>query len=473
MSKALDLLVMRGDKPLHLQIADQIQEKILNGALSVGSRLPTVRKLATSAGVSRVTALLAYEALQLRGLVQSRVGSGTYVAAPMTREGGKGRLRTFKPCAVTSDYADSARSAGITNLAIADADDRLFHADEFAAGMLRSRNQSVSSSAYGEGGLLTAAASYYRSVGIEGDPESMVVTGGGIATNAALVLSLPRGSRIGLQDPAFPHAEDYFASFGVEVVGLPTCSGELDLDRFAEEAKAGLKAAFLFPAVNQCTGESASKQNKRQTIEVAEKYGVGLFEDYSAFWTASDARPRALFELGEGASIDIVGFDCMTKSLGRTVPMSFVFAKGRARDRLAVRSMGLGSAPPSMMQHALRVYFESRSFSAHIARSTTRHFARRQAVLKALSERMPSGVSWSQPIVGHSIWVQFPSHVDESRLYEDALTSGVAVAPGMAACCPRRPVSAVRLSYGSASVDEITLAVTRLAQVAERHIGLV
>jgi DNA-binding transcriptional MocR family regulator len=47
----------------------------------------------------------------------------------------------------------------------------------------------------------------------------------------------------------------------------------------------------------------------------------------------------------------------------------------------------------------------------------------------------------------------------------------VAVAPGGSAMVPRRPASAVRISYGGSSVDEIASAVARLAKVVESHIG--
>jgi GntR family transcriptional regulator of abcA and norABC len=469
MNGGLELLVVRGDKPLHLQIADQIQERILSGSLSVGSRLPTVRSLAATAGVSRVTALQAYEALQVRGLIESRVGSGTYVAPPQTREGGRGRLRAFKPCSVSSDFSASARASGITNFAIGDADERLFHADEFAAGMLRARAVSgETNGAYGDGALLTALASYYRGFGIRAEPESLVVTGGGIATNAALAMTLgAKGAKVVLQDPAFPHAFDYFQSFNLDVVGVPTVKGDLDVQRFEDELRKGeVRAAFLFLTVNQCTGESASLRNKRDVLALCEKYGVHVFEDASAFWTVGPkGRTPNLWELSDGMTTGVVSFDCMTKTLGRSVPISCAFTNGRIKDSLTVRAMGLGSSPPSMMQHALRAFIESRAMASHISRSFVRHTTRRQAVLSALREHAPLGCSWTEPSVGHSIWITLPPHIDETQLYEKALAAGVAVAPGIAASVPRRPVAAVRLSYGASSVDEITSGIARFSRV--------
>lgn len=474
MATAFDLSVVRGDKPLHLQIADQIQEKILSGGLGVGSRLPTVRKLADSAGVSRVTALQAYEALQVRGLIASRVGSGTFVAAPNTAEMGRGRLKQFQPCSVTTDFSASARSSGITNLAIGDADDRNFQTDEFAAGMLRSRNgEEFSVGPYGNGALLSAFASYYQSFGIQASPDRLMVAGGGIATNAALAMSIDtKGAKVVLQDPAFPHASDYFESFDLQTIGVPTVGGDLDTQRFQDEVKkGGVKAAFLFLTVNQCTGETASVRNKRQVLEIAERHGVAIFEDVSAFWSYDGVRLPNLRELADGASVDVVAFDCMTKTLGRTVPVSCVFADGSLRERVAVRSLGLGSSPPSLMQHAMRAYVEGRSFAAHVSRAAPRHLARRNATLRALRERMPEGCSWTDPKVGHSLWLRFPDGVEEARLYEDALSASVAVAPGSSAMVPHRPASAVRISYGGSSVDEIASAVARLAKVVEAQLS--
>jgi DNA-binding transcriptional MocR family regulator len=387
---------------------------------------------------------------------------------------GRGRLRKFQPCSVTSDFSASARSSGITNLAIGDADDRNFQADEFAAGMLRSRNGSgPTTGPYGDGPLLTALANYYQSFGIQASPDRMVLTGGGIATNAALAMAIgAKGARVVLQDPAFPHAADYFESFNLQVIGVPTLKGDLDTQRFEDEAKTGrVKAAFLFLTVNQCTGETASVRNKREVLEIAERYGVAIFEDVSAFWTYDGVRLPNMRELADGTSIDVVAFDCMTKTLGRTVPVSCVFADGRLREQITIRSLGLGSSPPSLMQHALRVFVESRSLATHVSRAAPRHQARRNATIQALREKIPAGCSWTEPKVGHSVWLRFPTDVDESRLYEDALSASVAVAPGISAMVPRRPASAVRISYGGSSVDEIASAIARLAKVVEAQLS--
>jgi GntR family transcriptional regulator len=66
--------------PAYLQIEERLAGLIEAGRLVVGDRLPAERELATSAGVSRMTARAALRALADRGLVARDVGRGTFVA---------------------------------------------------------------------------------------------------------------------------------------------------------------------------------------------------------------------------------------------------------------------------------------------------------------------------------------------------------------------------------------------------------
>jgi GntR family transcriptional repressor for pyruvate dehydrogenase complex len=66
-------------QPLYEQVADTIQEMISTHELGPGTRLPTERELAQQMDVNRTTVHQAVGLLQQRGLVEMKVGSGTYV----------------------------------------------------------------------------------------------------------------------------------------------------------------------------------------------------------------------------------------------------------------------------------------------------------------------------------------------------------------------------------------------------------
>jgi GntR family uxuAB operon transcriptional repressor len=75
---------------LYRQIADQIAELIASGEFLPGARLPAERELATSLGVSRASVREAIISLEMGGLVQVRVGTGIFVAAPASQPAAAG-----------------------------------------------------------------------------------------------------------------------------------------------------------------------------------------------------------------------------------------------------------------------------------------------------------------------------------------------------------------------------------------------
>ena len=80
--------------PLSSQVAGQIRDALVGGALPVGSRLPSTRALAADLAVSRSVTVQAFDQLAAEGWLESRQGSGTYVAA-----GTIGGCRTSAPIA--------------------------------------------------------------------------------------------------------------------------------------------------------------------------------------------------------------------------------------------------------------------------------------------------------------------------------------------------------------------------------------
>ena len=69
--------------PLAVQLAEQIRQAVLTGRLMPESRLPSTRAFAEELGVSRATALAAYDQLIAEGYLEGRHGSGTRVAAQL------------------------------------------------------------------------------------------------------------------------------------------------------------------------------------------------------------------------------------------------------------------------------------------------------------------------------------------------------------------------------------------------------
>ena len=77
----MDLKVLPDqDVPAYRQIADQIKSQILRGTLPPGEALPPIRLVSRELGISVITVRSAWEILESEGLIETRAGSGCYVA---------------------------------------------------------------------------------------------------------------------------------------------------------------------------------------------------------------------------------------------------------------------------------------------------------------------------------------------------------------------------------------------------------
>ena len=72
-------------KPIYEQIADQVKEQIMTGALEAGDALPSMRLLAKELRISVITTKRAYEELERDGFLENVPGKGCFVA-PQNRE---------------------------------------------------------------------------------------------------------------------------------------------------------------------------------------------------------------------------------------------------------------------------------------------------------------------------------------------------------------------------------------------------
>ncbi len=99
------------DRPIYAQLVEQIQERIVSGRYPAGSRLPSVRELATDAAVNPNTMQRALAQLEAEGLVCSQRTSGRFV----TKE--EDRIMEFKQALaqkIVRDFLTQIGSLGYT-----------------------------------------------------------------------------------------------------------------------------------------------------------------------------------------------------------------------------------------------------------------------------------------------------------------------------------------------------------------------
>lgn len=82
----MDIIISNSSgKPIYEQIADQVKEQIMAGALAAGDALPSMRLLAKELRISVITTKRAYEELEKDGFLYTIPAKGCYVA-PRNKE---------------------------------------------------------------------------------------------------------------------------------------------------------------------------------------------------------------------------------------------------------------------------------------------------------------------------------------------------------------------------------------------------
>ena len=67
-------------KPIYLQIVEQIEDKILSGALKADERIDSVREMATALGVNPNTVMRSYEFLERGEVIYNKRGVGFFIS---------------------------------------------------------------------------------------------------------------------------------------------------------------------------------------------------------------------------------------------------------------------------------------------------------------------------------------------------------------------------------------------------------
>lgn len=100
------------NKPIYLQIADQIKTLILEGKLSEGEMLPSMRNLALELRISFMTTKRAYEELERDGFIESYTGKGSFVRAQNFELLREEQIKAIE--ALLIDVGERANKIGLT-----------------------------------------------------------------------------------------------------------------------------------------------------------------------------------------------------------------------------------------------------------------------------------------------------------------------------------------------------------------------
>ena len=387
-----------GDRPLHRQLYFVLREAILESRLGPGARLPSSRALAKDLGVSRNTALAAFEQLLAEGYIEGRVGAGSYVSQHLPEDALE--ARAAKVAGGTGGTrpppGPSRRGAVIAGLApfqslprpFAPGQPELaaFPFEDWArrlgqvwrapkAGLL------VAGDPLGFAPLRRAIAAYLAAArAVRCDAEQVfVVSGAQQALDLAARVLLDPGDRVWVEDPGYDGMIGALAASGADLVPLPV-DGEGLVVEAGHALAPDARMACVSPSHHFPLGVTLSLARRLDLLEWARSADAFVLEDdYDSEYRYA-GRPLAALQ-GLDADGRVIYIGTMSKVMFPGLRLGYMVVPHHLVDAFKSARRLADGFPSTLAQPALATFIADGALGAHVRRMRALYAARQRAFL--------------------------------------------------------------------------------------------
>ncbi|WP_035692490.1 PLP-dependent aminotransferase family protein [Azospirillum halopraeferens] len=454
-------LIRGSDKPRYVAIADAIADDLRRGRLAPGDRLPPQRTLAEALDVDFTTVARGYNEAQRRGLVESRVGAGTFVRPPET------------PAAAVPGPAAPAPVRTGTPRRAADRSMNLPPEIEDPALIARMRQgwaevgeDLVDLLRYQEFGgspeERQAGADWLARRGLPAPVERLLVCPGTHAALLAVLGSLTKaGDVICAEALTYPGLRALAAQSGLELIGLPMDGDGILPDAFAEVCRTRApKVLYCNPTLQNPTTISLPAERRAALIEVARRHGVTIVED-DAYGALPVDGPPPLAALAPDIVFYIGG---LAKSLGAGLRVAYLVVPEARRIWQLSAHLRATTVMASPLTVALATRWITDGTADAILAAVRAESAARQVLARGI---LPTPKPRSAPEAFH-FWLRLPDDWSRSTFAATMRTSTIGIVVSDAFTVSGPPPEAVRIGLGGCCAAEVRMALEMMAHTLSR-----
>ena len=457
-----DAVPRLSEKFAYEQLADDITALIRTGTLRPGDRVPSVRRMSASRGVSIPTVLQAYRLLEARRVIAARPQSGFYVLPPEPRAGlakHQPGAALPEPGAITTGDLIMRVLEMVANPALVPLGTALPAEELLPTRALGRALRGVTRPAPGAPREIvtpSGAESLRREIARRaldaGDavtPDDVVITCGCAEALSLCLRALTKpGDTVAVEAPA------YFGTLqAIEVLGLRALEIPVDPETgLSVEALAGalrrrkVAALVVTPNVHNPLGCVMPDERKRELVALLAKHGVPAIEDDTYGELAfGDARPRSLRTFDRAGLVITCG--SFSKTLAPEYRVGWAIP-GKYRDKLVHLKLATTAATAIPPQLAIASYLASGGYEQHLRKLRRSLQGTLERFSFEIAERFPEGTRISRPAGGFLLWVQLPDGIDTVALQRRAVSKGLSVAPGPAFSASGAFASYLRINAG-------------------------
>jgi 2-aminoadipate transaminase len=305
-------------------------------------------------------------------------------------------------------------------------------------------------------------AAQLRSEGqaVEAD-QVLITTGSQQGLDLVAKLLIDEGTRVAVESPTYLGALQAFAPYE-PVFQTLACDDEGPLPERLVDAKG---AGFLYaqPNFQNPSGRCVGEARRASLVEAAQAIGLPILEDnpYGELWYDA-APPRSLAARWPEGVIYLGSF---SKVLSPGLRLGYVVAPRALYPKLLQAKQAADLHTSGFVQRVVHEVVKDGFLDTHLPKVRALYARQRDAMVAALRRHLPSDCRFEVPQGGMFCWVALPSGTDATALLPRAVESGMAFVPGAAFFADESQAHRIRLSFVTASPEQIDRGVAMLASV--------
>ncbi|MGN0200639.1 MAG: PLP-dependent aminotransferase family protein [Candidatus Cryptobacteroides sp.] len=203
-----------------------------------------------------------------------------------------------------------------------------------------------------------------------------------------------------------------------------------------DEAGCGVDAAtlarakfcYVIPDFQNPSGETMSLEERKALIELSRKYGFLIIEDspYRELRYSGKEQPT-IYSLAPERTLHLGSF---SKVFAPGFRLGWIIGDEALLDKIYVCKQSLDLCPPVLDQYIAAEFLSSGALDRNLKKSIAYYRDKRDYMLALLDKYMPEGVEWTHPEGGLFLFLTLPEEIDSMKLYDRALSAGVAYVAG-------------------------------------------
>lgn len=317
--------------------------------------------------------------------------------------------------------------------------------------------------------------------GIEVSPDNILITSGSQqALDLLGKIFINRGDHILVEAPTYLGALQAWNAYGAEYIPVDFDEDGMITKSLEEALRAGPKFIYALPNFQNPSGVTTSLERRNQLVELATRYGVPIVEDDPYGQLRFEGEPLSSLVVldaekrGDNHSCytgNVIYLSTFSKILAPGVRLAWVIAPEEVIRKLVQAKQGADLHTATFNQMVAHEIGKGGFFDKHIQFICDIYRERRNVMLDALEEHMPSGVRWTRPEGGLFLWAIFPETINTTELLADAVEAKVAFVPGENFYPCGGGGNTMRLNFSNAVPDKINEGIARLGALIRKKLS--